>query len=296
MRSALPIIVTFACGGSVAPPSPDAPANDPVECGLGTEETDGTCRPVARHYELRIEETQLGANGRTRRRLLAFGTEPDGTAVLERVVLGVDRASAGTLDDTRLTLGVHGSTTFFTPCLATDPDCLGTATLTLALASAPQDVIAAVEIELVPAVMVSTAAPCLDQARRSHLDHARHLQESEEGGWLVGNQFSNAVSLELTPIADDNLGRVRFEFDSIQLGVPLTSGIFDDARRASSQIPGHPGMQVLAGVGCNQIDGRFQIHTYTRDTQTSAFELVVSFEQFCDDDPEPLEGCVRYTP
>jgi hypothetical protein len=302
MRAFVPIVV-IACGGSEpaapdAAPTPDASddAATTVQCGSGTVEIDGTCLPAARHYELRIEETELGANGRTRRRILALGTEPDGTAVFERVIIGVDRASAGTLDDSFLTLGAHGATTLFTPCLASDPDCLGDANLLLALASAPQEILATTAITLIPATTVSTIAPCIDQARRFHVDHDRNMQEAEEGAWFISHQFSNDVSLELTPIADDNLGRATFEFNSIQLGVPLSPGIFENARRTSSQVPDHPEMQVLAGRGCNQIDGRFQIHTYTRETQTSDFELLLSFEQFCDADPKPLEGCVRYTP
>lgn len=305
MRRTAWFVVLAACHGNGPSLAPDASpgadaAVDAVEptCGAGTIEIDHTCFPATtRRFEIRIDEIEVGANGRTRREVLVVGVEPDGSAVRERVIVALDRASAGTLEDRFLTLGAHGATTTLTPCLDSTPDCLGAATLTLALASDPETVVATAAISLVAPINVSSVAPCVDRARRFHLQHGPDTFEAEEGAWFVTNQFSNSLALELTPIADDNLRRAVFTFDSVQVGVPLAPGIFDDVRRASSQTPGHPGLEVIANsLGCNQLTGRFQIHHYTRDTGTSTFDLLVSFEQFCDADPVPLEGCVRYTP
>jgi hypothetical protein len=272
-------------------------------CGAGTVEQNGTCVPITpttRHFEIRISELELGANGHTRRRIVAFGTEPDGSPIVERVIIGVDRATAGTLDETILTLGTFGATTFFTPCLSSEPDCLGAASLTLALASASNQVIAQTAISLVPETGVSTIAPCIDHPEMLYLDGNDFIRstmfETGEGAWTVSNMFSNSFSIGLVA-ADENLGGMNLVFESIGLAVPLDPGVFLDARRATSQTPGHPGLEVTGGGhGCNVLGGSFQIHTYTRDTQTSDLEMVVSFEQHCEFDTRLTEGCLRYKP
>jgi hypothetical protein len=299
MRPCLPLAFVAACnGGSQDKLAPDAP--DPLACGAGTIEQNGTCLP-ARHFELRIEETELGANGHTRRRIVAFGTEPDGSPVEELVTLGVDRASAGSLTDTMLHLGRYGATTFFTPCAASDPACLGPAQLTLALAGAPQQPVARVAIALVPATEVSSVAPCVDHDQIVRLDGndfiADTLYEADEGAWTVSTMFSNSFSLQLDPAVDANLGRASLIFETVQLGVPMNPGIFTDAQRAEFASPGHPGLDITSqGRGCNTLSGSFQIHHYTRATSTSKLDILVSFEQHCELGVPLAEGCLRYTP
>jgi hypothetical protein len=101
MRAAAIAIALGACGSEAdVVPGPDASAA--VVCGQGTIEQDGACIAGGRYFEIRISETELGANGRTRRRIVAFGTE-DGAPINEPVVVGVVPASAGRVDTTAQT-------------------------------------------------------------------------------------------------------------------------------------------------------------------------------------------------
>lgn len=121
------------------------------------------CVANVSHYEIRIAETVLGANGHTKRQVLVFGTNADGSIATDEVILGMDRL-AGSFLTTSLVLGPLGATTSFTPCDERTAGCLGPAALTLARASAPEVALDTVHIELVHTTDVSTIAPCVGTA------------------------------------------------------------------------------------------------------------------------------------
>jgi hypothetical protein len=293
-----------ACGNETQQlvPQLDAGGGDAqvLACGPGTVDQNGTCVPATRRFELRIAETELGANGHTKRRVLALGTEVDGTPIAERVIVGVDRASAGSFTKTAVDMGTYGATTHFTPCLATSPDCLGPATLTLALASDPSQIVATSPITLVPDTNVSSVAPCQDFDTKIYLDGndfiTTRILEAEEATWEPPTQFSNAFEINVRA-PDDHIGFATLRFNTIKIAVPMSPGIFEDARRAAFEPDGHPGLAITAnGHACNMLGGRFQVHHYTRDTATTQLDLLISFEQHCEFAPELTEGCLRYRP
>jgi hypothetical protein len=273
-----------------------------VECGPGTvEDEHGVCL-TKHHFEIRIAENELGANGHTRRRVVAFGTNPDGTPVTAKVVLGLDRASAGTIDFPFQTLDTHGAHALFTPCDAAATDCLGPATLTLALADAPSQILAQTSINLVPATNVSSVAPCIDHPQKFHLDvnvkRPPAIFEVDEGSWAAFDQLSNRLGLEFLPVPAANFdSRTNLNFETTQMLVPMTPGIYEDARTSSSQTPDKPAFDfTFLSSSCPiSIFTRFQIHAYTRDTATSDLEFLASWEQLCDG-TSYAEGCVRFEP
>ena len=290
------LLVLAACGSSDAP-APDATVVAPgtFTCGPGTIEN-GVCSLAETRYTMRISEPVIDANGRTKRKVVVFGTNPDGTPALDRVVLTTSRANAGTLRDGALNLTPLGAYTYFTPCDAASADCLGPATLRIALASAPSTILATTDITLVAPTNVSTIAPCLEADKVFWVDGQGGILSTQwtvlDGAWW-SETLSNSIQLSVDA-DDDNLSKWNIEVHSTFIGVPLTPGtVFEDARRATSQIDGHPGLSVSGNsYGCNTADGRFQIHKFTR----SPLDILVSFEQKCDGTQIVLEGCVRYKP
>lgn len=200
------------------------PPEAALTCGAGTAEVNGICLPLAvPGYEVRIAESMIGANGRTKRKVVVFGTKPDGTPATDRVVLTLDRASAGRLQQAALNLGVGGASTVFVPCSGADADCLGPARLTVALASAPAVPLAHVDFELVAPTGVSSIAPCRDESSLFYIDGNSYLIKTTlviDRGGFGAQTFANEVSMNVT--GDENAGWWRQH---------ATARRTDDARR-----------------------------------------------------------------
>lgn len=302
-------IALSACGGA-----PTDPPLDPLQCGAGTmligsecivtvttcdpgtHDEGGTCVPDTARYELHITETTLGANGHTRRKVMAFGTAADGTPLDDDIVLGLDRASAGSYDETAVTLAPLGATTYFTPCDGASSDCLGPATLTLALASAPATVLAHVEVMIVPSEDVSTVAPCSAGGNMFYIDGNDYIRNGmvtveDPNDYVDGT--ADEVEVYVTPTDPTQGLSWTVRLDTIDLGVPLTAGIYD-ADRYHTSTPGLAGLDVSGnGHGCGTVTGRFHLYDYTM-VGSEVMSITASFEQHCDGMPELLEGCVHY--
>jgi hypothetical protein len=301
MRHVCTLLLLAACsGGSDSQlTNPDAATDafaQTFTCGTGTVENSGVCIPTAARYAVRISEPVVGANGRTKRKVVVFGTKADGTAALDRVVLTASRATAGTLRESALNLTTLGAYTYFTPCNSASPDCLGPVTFSVALASAPSTVVAQTDVMIVAPSNVSTIAPCLEDDKVFWVDGAGGILTTQwtvfDGDWW-SSTFANSIQVSVDA-ADDNLSKWHIEAHSMFVGGPLTPGmIFENAQKASSQIDGYPGLGVSGNsYACNTVDGRFQIHKYTQ----TPLDILVSFEQKCDGSSIVLEGCVRYKP
>jgi hypothetical protein len=303
MRALWLIGFVVACNGGSAQVVPDAPPTidaavdaQTFTCGAGTIESSGVCIPAATRYAIRIGELSIGANGRTKRKVVVFGTKPDGSPVLDRVVITMSRPNAGTLRESALNLTTLGAYTYFVPCDSASAGCLGPVTLSVALASAPATTIAQIDASIVTPTNVSSIAPCLEDNKVLWVDGQGGILQTLwtvfAGSWFA-DTYSNAINI-VVDAEDENLSTWLVEVNSRFVGVPLTPGtIFENARKPSSQLDGYPALGVTGNsYGCNTVDGRFQIHTYTR----SPVDILVSFEQKCDGSSLVLEGCVRYKP
>lgn len=255
-------------------------------------------------FEIRIAETRLGANGHTKSEVLVVGTKADGTSSAERVILGIDRASAGAFVKSALELGPFGATTHFKPCDQSAAGCLGPAKLTVALASDPGTIVATAAIELVAPTHVSTTTPCLGGGTVMYLDGQNG--DFIRNGMLrvvdwasvftevdANQQF---VRLELTPRKLTQGNAWSMWIDSFELGAPLAPGIYEGAVKANSMTVGAPGLRVDGNSrGCNTLTGRFEIHELDVGATNVLNKVVVSFEQHCEGDTTKLlEGCFRY--
>jgi hypothetical protein len=303
-------VVLAACSGSSS--------GDGIVCGDGTHEVDGVCEPdlmcgPGTHaegetcvpdgtsggatFEIRLSTTQIGADGHSKVPVLVIGTNADGTPSTEQVVLATDRAGAGTFTMPALTLGAQGATTYFMPCNSTTPGCVGSAKLTLALASAPTVVVASADITLAEPDGVYTAAPCMTGGNVMFFDGNDYIYNGmltvTQGTWSA-TTTPNHIAVHVTPSGQNQGLWWDFDFDSSQLGIPLDVGVYEGAERYPFESPDHPGIDVTGdGRGCNTQAGRFQVHEVTRDT-SGLVSATVSFEQHCEGGAAVLNGCVHY--
>jgi hypothetical protein len=269
-------------------------------CDAGTS-TQGAELTTTR-YEVRIADKQIGGNGHTKHELFAFGTNPDGTPATGDVVLTLDRASAGTLTKSTITLGSLGGTSYFTPCTHATAGCTGSATISMALASAPTVTVASVTFDVVVPTRVSTAAPCKQRGTYMYLDG----NDSIRNGMLRVDDWATLYTEANTPT---NLEEVRLSLspakvtqgnfwsigvDTYEMTAPLAVGVYLDAQRSHFAAAGHPGLAVAGnGSGCNTVTGAFEIHELVV-TSSGLSAVTISFEQHCEGGATMVEGCVRY--
>ncbi|MBA3465537.1 MAG: hypothetical protein H0T46_36730 [Deltaproteobacteria bacterium] len=259
--------------------------------------------PATERFEIRISETLIDANGHTKREVFVYGVRADGSTATDDVVLGLDRASAGTYLRTTLTLGTLGARTHFIPCSDTAADCLGTATLTLARASAPQVILATRSIQLVQAKHISTAAPCRTGGNILYVDgegaayNARVTitQASWQTEAITMNGQLKEIVLRATPLRFIDGRDWSLRIDTYALSTALGNGYYLDAERSHFATTGHPGLDVSGGRGCTAVGSSFEVHdlVVSGDQVTSA---TVTFEQHCSGVTGVMEGCFHYGP
>ena len=270
----------------------------PAPCGLGTEERDGICVPIDDHYQLRVVTGAISADGFSKVPVFAIGSLADGSISTKPIVLRVSRPGAGTLASSELTLGPLGASTFFTPCNAyTSATCAGPARLTLALASAPDEVLASVDITLKVPDGVGSMEPCLLGGNVMFFDGNDYIYNGvltvRDAGWSASGS-AHTASVSVDP-SDPGQGLWwDLTFSSQRLGTSLSRGVYENAQRAPFASPGHPGLNVSGdGRGCNTLTGRFQVHDYELQNGV-AQRIAVSFEQHCEGGASVLRGCIFY--
>lgn len=270
-------------------------------CGAGTRSVDGRCVPTAPPtFELRVAVQTIPADGLSLLPVLVLGRGADGNPSTETLVLGLSRPDAGRVSPSRVQLGPLGAQLEFTPCRADEAGCLGPVQLTAALASAPETIVATSEpIELVAPTGVGSTAPCLGGGSALFFDGEswvfHGVQTVTEAIWAptVGPD-GTVVSLHVEP--EDRAQGLWWVVDlsSARLGEPLRAPqLYEEAQRFPFEAPGHPGLDVGGdGRGCNEVSGRFELHTL-RITEGVVDELLVTFEHRCEE-RELLRGCARY--
>lgn len=294
----------LVCGpGTHADGTTCVPDASPLTCGPGTHVEGSVCAPDVplppSQFQIRIVTNQIPADGFSKIPVLAIGTAADGSPALVQVVLNMSRAGAGSFQPPAPTLGPLGATSYFVPCNAATPGCVGPLTLTLALASAPSTPVATVDVVLVAPTGVGSPAPCQVGGNVMFFDGNDFIYNGvltvTNGSWSVtGN--ADHLALDITPAGAGQGLWWNLDFDASDLPIDLTPGVYNMAERYPFQSPDHPGLSISGdGRGCNTLTGRFQVHAYDRSA-TAVTRALVTFEQHCEGGALVLRGCVAYNP
>jgi hypothetical protein len=252
--------------------------------------------PPSAHYELR-SQPEIVADGFTGVPLLLIATNADGTPMHVDVVLNTSRAGAGQYTEALVSLGELGGTSMFVPCSSETAGCLGDLTLTMALASDPGTPVAHVDVQLLPPAVVGSAAECLDGGNRMHLEGNDRVYTGvitvADATWSAEGDDDQVV-VNLVPTDDTQGTHYSLRFETRQLGQPLAPGVYGMAQRAVLAPDGAPGMDVNSAANiCATLHGRFQVHDFAENFD-EVTEVTITFEQYCEDDPDVLSGCVHY--
>lgn len=241
-------------------------------------------------YSISIGAPDVLASALISRTVTITGNPADNVQLaITRPVIG---APTGELSATSVTLDGSGhATVSYMPCTDVTPDCVGPATLTLALAIAPDQIVAQDAITLDTPSVVGEVAPCITTGNVLYL----HGNDNKLNGVSqTGPDVSWAAVTTPDQIEFDiSSWPGRAIFSLVNVAEPLAPGVYSQAERAEFAAPGHPGLEV--GAGCNAIDGRFQVYDYVADPVLgTVYSATISFEQVCDGMPGVLVGCVHY--
>jgi hypothetical protein len=285
-----------ACGAGTHQEGNECVADQGLQCGDGTREQDGACVPVDTWYDMRSTIQQVTADGVSRIPLMVIGEHADGSPADELVVFDSSRPGAVQFLDDSVELGPLGTTVYFRPCAASEPDCAGPVELRMYLAGDLENPVATLELELVDSAGVYSPASCLVGGNAMFFDGNGYIYDGTlavtDGEWSVQQASGDHLSIHLEPTGQENGSWWDFEFTSRELDIPLMPGVYEMAERYPFESPGRPGMDVTGdGRGCNTITGRFQVHEYER-TGAAIESVTVSFEQYCDGSGV-LFGCVH---
>ena len=279
-------------------PDDDAPR---LACGAGTRQVGLECVvDNQRRFELRIKSRDISADRLQPVPILALGTSSDGTLVNEPAILSIDRAGAGAFPRPRIELGEMGALTHYRPCSSTQPGCVGPVRFSMALVSDPETTVATLDANLVDVVGGSSAAACGTPDNVMFFDGEDQVFAGTlavvDAGWGVTSR-PDYLRVRVEP---DQLSQGRWwdlEFSTERLGVPMTPGLYENARRppnGNGNGPMRPGLEVRGqDRRCNgDLGGSFEVHSYevVDDVVTSA---LISFEQRCAGAARSLRGCVR---
>jgi hypothetical protein len=293
---------------------PDAPS---VTCGVGTERQGGECVALeAGLFDLRLFMLEVPADGVSKIPVLAVGRLVEGTPTTEDVVFGLSRPNAGSFIAPVQTLTPMGVVGYFTPCdsLLT-PSCTGAFSATLALASAPATLVArSVSATLLESSGVGSPAACLTGGNVLFLDgdvgdpdavpeippdpvHPG-IDAITLGVWSgihLGGAAPTRVQIGVEPTSSAQGTLWTATFSTEELGLTMTSQVYDNAQRVDFAEPGHPGLEVIDALAtCNTLTGRFQIHELEITGGTTLTLFSATFEQHCDGGTRALRGCVRF--
>lgn len=295
------MLLFVACGGGSGAPDAGTGDSGPLPCGSGTHEEEGVCvLDPAPGYEIRTA-TRIRADGFTRVDVTVVGTETDGSPSHEEIVFVRDRASAGTFVSPTIVLGDRGGATTFLPCNSSTAGCVGPARLSVALASAPTDLLAHVDVMLEPPPPVGSITPCMIGGNVLHYD-------AKDFGFTGVRTISTNGFFDVFGAAWR--GRVQvvegndaftFEVNTQKLDIPMFPSVYENAERIGYARAYQPVLDTGFSEPC-EIVARFQLHSFTYDPMISdVTQITASFTQHCEPEPpqtEPtrtLTGCVHYS-
>jgi hypothetical protein len=267
---------------------------------------EGQCVPSldasTESFIVRVGTTTIGADGYSSIPVVVLGTNAMGDPSTETVVLDTSRGGAGIVSPNTLTLSPTGGIAYFTPCSATASSfCTGPVRITLALASAPNTVVAeSQEIDLVSPTGVGSDAPCLTGGNTIFFDgdSGDYIFPGKEtitlGSWSA-TASSSQVHVSVTPTDSSQGLWWDLYFDASMLpNSTLTTQVYENAERWPFQSTGHPGLDVSGdGRGCNTVTGRFQVEQLVM-SNNNLQSFTATFEHHCEGGTPALRGCVHF--
>jgi len=293
------ILLAFIAGCGNSSPATIADALGSNGSDAGDARDSGVATPT---YEIRISESQIGANGHTRRAVLVTGFGGDGLPLTDDMVVTLDRPSAGSLGAEYLTLGALGASTSFTPCDQATSGCLGPASLSVARSSDPGVALAHVDLELITPTQISTAAPCRGGGNMFYLDgtDALHwgLFQVDSASWNLEASLVNRIqlgALPLDPMQGDRGYDFEFETDFVN-SIPFSVGTFTNVHGPSPQTVGPAMDPSLNGQACPDFTGAYQVIDVTLDLGHHVTSITLAFEKLCTSPAVWVEGCFHYGP
>jgi hypothetical protein len=277
-------------------------------CGLGTHDDNGTCVANAPStvYQIQVAP-QIAADGTTAVDVFAYGVQLDGSPATDLVVLNTDRPGAGVYGRPQVTLATMGAHTTFVPCAKSVPGCTGPLKLTLALASAPNVIVATTSTALVDPVTIDPARACLTggnvlsvQGNDVILDGSVTITSGRfTGGWANSFATNDTFQVDVSPTDPMQGGPWRLVFSSETFNTSLSATHYPNVQR---WFPTFSQMQLLQGallvsnngVGCDTITGDFTVETPPGNAQSP---FTASFTQHCfGSTTTVLRGCVHWSP
>ena len=266
-------------------------------CAPGTHASSGACvADGGTAYQVRTRGTAV-ADGVTPIEILVYGTNPDGSAATDEIVLGTDRFGAGDFTPAVLTLDPQGSVATFLPCKATDAGCTGPLEITIARTSAPTVPIARSGLKLVATPAVADASHCPTGRDSFYLDGTRFLyggQLSITDATILRGGGTQRAELQIYPTDPIQGTEWALTFTTIQLGTKLLPGVYEGA--FAGPPAGSPGMTITGATPyatCRDTyEGDFQVFDYAYTT--SLLHATISFREWCSEDPTTIvSGCVH---
>lgn len=281
------------CGANTRPEGTECVPSVVRTCGSGTHESGGACF-VDAGFELRAPATAR-ANGWQMVPVHIIGTEADGHASHATLIASVEPATAGRFVSPMIALGDHGARAMFLPCSTAEPSCGGTATLKIARASAPADILAQTTIALVAPPAIGSPATCLTGGNIVVLEGVDFRLPGTTR--LTVRGFSVEWPTRVDIFAANATTDVSIDLGSNQIGIPLIAAVYENAVNGAPTPPGVPHfeMQSLNQPTC-PLTSHFQVHDFAFDAQLQAVtSLTATFTQFCTTEPtKRITGCVRY--
>ncbi len=237
-------------------------------CGPGTRVDGTTCVPDGAYYDVRAIASALPADGRTKIQVLAIGRRADGAPATDEVLVVPDRSSAGAFPGA-FALDPMGSVTYFTPCAAAAPDCLGPTTFRLVRASDPSIVLATTgPLELVAPTGVGSPAACLVGGNFLFVDANslwvwEGIVDIRVAHWELRWPSYDAtgaptwLSFEIYPFDVSQAESWSLDFGQPSDGVGLHTGVYEDATTF--------GLRIAADAySCGENKGRFEVQELER--------------------------------
>jgi hypothetical protein len=299
MRTELFLIALVGCGEATTM----RVQHVATACGPGTHLEGDTCVLDETRFEIRVPRKLV--NQPRRNRILVTATNPDGTPLVDDVVISFDPPAAGALSWSEVRISRLGGETFFVPCDPENvPSCPTSMTITVARAADPATPVASADIELRPAAEVSPAKDCLTGGNRLRMFGNDQMLDGSVD--LVDAQFTfppdgvNAEFWRATVTGSNETWLLDFNTTSI-VGDLVIGKTYDNIQRATStfsdQKPFRAAMYIRRpGVECTTVTGSFtvldhELRSFPFQSKTATF----AFEQRCEGDPHSaITGCVHF--
>ncbi len=268
----------------------------PLGCGPGTRVDGTTCVPDGAYFDVRAIVSGISADGRTKIQVLAIGRNGDGTPATDEVLVVPDRPSAGTFPGA-FALDPMGSVTYFTPCAATAPDCLGPTTFRLVRASDPSVVLATTgPLELVAPTGVGSPAACLVGGNVLFVDADswwvwQGIVDIRVAHWALrtgydANGAPTWLFFEIYPFDVSQGERWFVTFGPPSDGIGLHTGVFEDATAF--------GLDISAdSYACGENTGRFEVQELVVENGALR-RFTATFQTQCGRPTDPMDGCLHW--